>query len=179
MKNEKKSNRIASKPCIDNAALKYSLGGFSALLLVTMPLMVFSAEQKPTIANKENLVPDYRLSTIQTNISPYHALADDGWTVVSGAPEQSIRVDYGTFEGGPMVGIWKCTTGIIEMASMPYNEFFTVYEGEIIATLNNNKPTTLHPGDSFYVPKGAHIRLEIRKDVGKHILITGDSPVVN
>jgi uncharacterized cupin superfamily protein len=121
---------------------------------------------------------DYRQGLKQTGIGAYHTLREDGWTVISGEPEQSVRIDHGTFEAGPLVGIWQCTPGVIEMGALPYNEFVTVYAGRVVATLNGNDPINLRPGDSFFVPAGATIRWDIRETVSKYLLICGTGPVV-
>src|SRR3546814_11621981 len=72
---------------------------------------------------------DYRQGQNETGIATHQPLTADGWTIVDGAPEQAIRIDSGTFEMGPLVGIWRCTPGVIEMAALPYNEFVTVFDG--------------------------------------------------
>ena len=44
---------------------------------------------------------DYRQSTVQSNIQPHHALTKDGWTIVSGEPKKSLRIDVGSAQEGP------------------------------------------------------------------------------
>lgn len=121
---------------------------------------------------------DYRQGINQKNISAHHGLENDGWTVVEGRPEQAIRIDHGNFEEGPVVGIWRCTQGVIEMEALPYNEFVTVYTGQVVATLDGGEDVELNPGDSFYVPKGSSIRWDVRKTVEKYLLISGSGPVI-
>src|SRR3546814_12792995 len=55
---------------------------------------------------------DYRQGQNETGIATHQPLTADGWTIVDGAPEQAIRIDSGTFEMGPMVGLWRCTPGV-------------------------------------------------------------------
>lgn len=135
-----------------------------------------SASHSDPVSNGD--ASDYRLRAMQSGIEPYHPLEEDGWTIVSGSPVQSVRMDHGSFEAGPLIGIWACTVGIIEMAEMPYHEFFTVFRGKVVATLNGAAPVELNPGDTFYVPKGARIRWDVREDVGKYLLIAGTGPIV-
>ncbi len=120
---------------------------------------------------------DYRQGRPQAGVAPLGDLETFGWTVVSGKPAQSGRFDYGSFETGPLVGIWSCTPGIIEMAAQPYNEFVTLYDGEVIATLNDGTPVHLKTGDSFFVPKGSKIRWDIRRTVFKYLLACGAGPL--
>ena len=122
---------------------------------------------------------DYRQGVSHEGIGPFPSLEESGWTILSGQPVQSVRVDYGGFEEGPLVGIWSCTPGTIEIESLPYNEFVTMYEGDVVATLNDGNPIALKPGDSFFVPKGGKIRWEIRQTVSKYLIISGSAPVVN
>ncbi len=121
---------------------------------------------------------DYRQGRPQAGVLPLGDLESFGWTVVSGKPGHSGRFDYGSFETGPLVGVWSCTPGIIEMAAQPYNEFVTLYEGEVIATLNDGAPVPLKAGDSFFVPKGSKIRWDIRRTVFKYLLACGTGPLV-
>src|SRR3546814_19268467 len=72
---------------------------------------------------------DYRQGQNETGIATHQPLTADGWTIVDGAPEQAIRIDSGPFEMGPLVGIWRCKPGVIEIVASPYNEFLTVVDG--------------------------------------------------
>ena len=120
---------------------------------------------------------DYRQGWDQQGIAPYEALTDSGWTIISGEPEQSIRIDHGTFEEGPLVGIWSCTPGVMELAALPYNEYVTVYEGLVVATVDDGEAVALKPGDSYFVPKGAKIRWDVRETVSKYLLMCGTGAV--
>jgi len=73
---------------------------------------------------------DYRQGLEQRDIAPYHPLEEDGWKIIEGKPEQSVRIDHGSFEAGPLVAIRQCTPGVIEMESMAFNEFVTIFSGE-------------------------------------------------
>ena len=120
---------------------------------------------------------DYRQGVKQEGIGSFRTLEEDGWTILEGTPEQSFRFDYGSPEQGPIVGIWSCTPGSFEKSSQPMNEFVNVYEGEIVGTVNDGDPVILNPGDSFFVPKGAKIRWEVRKTVSKYLMVCGDGPL--
>ncbi|MDH4110882.1 MAG: cupin domain-containing protein [Gammaproteobacteria bacterium] len=156
------------------------LGMGASLLGMAASSAVRGDEQSPAHANlpRQGSSPDYRQGSLQAGITPYHPLQEDGWTIVAGSPVQSVRMDHGSFETGPLVGIWACTVGVIEMPVLPYNEFVTVYRGRVIATLDDAAPVELKPGDSFYVPKGSRIRWDVQEDVAKYVLIAGTCPVV-
>ncbi len=121
---------------------------------------------------------DYRQGVKQEGIEISRTLEEDGWTILDGKPEQSFRFDHGSPDNGPIVGIWHCTPGIFEQASQHFNEFVNVYQGEIVATLNDGESVMLKPGDSFFVPKGAKIRWEVRETVAKYLMVCGDGPLV-
>ncbi len=121
---------------------------------------------------------DYRQGVKQEGIEISRTLEEDGWTILDGKPEQSFRFDHGSPDNGPIVGIWSCTPGTIEQASQHFNEFVNVYEGEIVATLNDDESVVLKPGDSFFVPQGAKIRWEIRQTVAKYLMVCGGGPLV-
>jgi hypothetical protein len=167
-----------------------SRGAFAgATMLAMVTLLLTAAAPNPALADANTsahpnsapavTIPDYRLATTQAGVVPYHPLEVDGWTIIAGSPVQSVRMDYGAFEAGPVVGIWACTTGIIEMSALPYNEFVTVFRGKVVATLDSGEPVELNAGDSFYVPKGSRIRWDIREDVAKYLVIAGTGPVTN
>jgi uncharacterized protein len=120
---------------------------------------------------------DYRQSTVQSNIQPHHELTKDGWTIVSGEPKKSLRIDVGSAQEGPVVGIWSCTPGIIEMASLPFNEFVTLFAGKAMITVDNGEPVVIQAGDSFFFPKGCAIRWDIRETVAKYMVVAGTGPV--
>src|SRR3546814_7069540 len=100
---------------------------------------------------------DYRQGQNETGIATHQPLTADGWTIVDGPPEQAIRIDSGTFEMGPLVGIWRCTPGAIEMAALPFHEFVTVFDVSVTASLDGAHTVSLRPGDSFFFPTGARI----------------------
>ena len=121
---------------------------------------------------------DYRQGLTHKNVEPHHELEKDGWTIVSGTPIKSLRIDHGTPANGPVVGIWSCTPGVIEMASLPFNEFVTIYQGRALLSLNGATPVELKPGDSFFVPKGSAVRWEIKETIAKYMLVCGTGSVV-
>ena len=121
---------------------------------------------------------DYRHGTKQTNIQPHHELTKDGWTIVSGDPKKSLRIDCGTPQEGPVVGIWSCTPGIIEMASLPFHEFVTLFQGKALITVDGAEPAEIKAGDSFFFPKGCAVRWDIRETVSKYMVVAGTGPVV-
>jgi uncharacterized cupin superfamily protein len=121
---------------------------------------------------------DYRRTTAQKNVVPHHELEKDGWKIVAGAPKKSLRIDHGSPGQGPVVGIWSCTPGVIEMASLPFNEFVTLYGGKALITVDGGEPTAIQAGDSFFFQKGAAVRWDIKETVSKFMLVCGNGSVV-
>lgn len=126
---------------------------------------------------RENDVLDYRQQTTQSILSPNPTLEDDGWSILAGNPCQSVRFDCGAMGAGPVLAVWRCTPGKIRKSSHPFNEFVTVLDGEVIATLDEES-LELHRGDSFFVPKGGDITWEIKRTVTKCLMACGDGPLV-
>ena len=119
---------------------------------------------------------DYRQNTEQRDIGPCNSLAEDGWTVLEGTPLQTMRFDHGTLDDGPVVAIWECTPGKIHKDEQPFNEFLTLFAGEVEATLNGESLTLL-PGDSFFVAKGDAITWDVKKTVRKYLIACGNGPL--
>ncbi|NIB38272.1 DUF861 domain-containing protein [Pseudomaricurvus alkylphenolicus] len=119
---------------------------------------------------------DYRQATVQQGIEPYLPLEEDGWEVLEGSPIQSMRFDQGSLENGPVLAIWRCTPGKIRKVQ-PFNEFVTLFDGEVEATVNGESQS-LKPGDSYFVPKGATITWDVKKTVSKYLLACGEGAVL-
>jgi len=125
-----------------------------------------------------NTMTDYRQNTEQTNVMPHHALEKDGWKIVSGTPKKSLRIDHGSAAQGPVVGIWSCTPGVIEMASLPFHEFVTLFAGKAHITLDGGEPLAIQAGDSFFFPKGSAVRWDIQETVSKFMVVCGTASVL-
>ena len=121
---------------------------------------------------------DYRQDVSQENVAPHHSLEKDGWTIVAGNPLKSLRIDHGSPQEGPVVGIWSCTPGIIEMAALPFHEFVTLYQGVAHITVDGSAAVEIKAGDSYFFPKGCSVRWDIRETVSKFMVVAGTGPVV-
>ena len=121
---------------------------------------------------------DYRQNVQQSGIQPHIDLADDGWLVLDGEPVQSMRFDYGSMAEGPVVAIWQCTPGTIHKEQHPFNEFVTLFEGRVDATLNG-ETQTLEAGDSLFVAKGDSITWAIKETVKKYLVACGNGPLIS
>lgn len=120
---------------------------------------------------------DYRKSVNQLGVLPHHELEKDGWKILQGSPKKSLRIDSGAADSGPVVGIWSCTPGIIEMASLPFNEFVTIYQGAAVVTVNG-VAVNLEAGDSMFFAKGETVRWDIKETIAKYMLVCGSGSVV-
>lgn len=119
---------------------------------------------------------DYRQNTTQEGVEPYLPLEEDGWEILEGNPVQSMRFDHGTLDSAPVLAIWNCTPGKIRKVQ-PFNEFVTIFDGEVVATLNGESQQ-LKPGDSFFVAKGDTITWDIKSTVSKYLIACGNGPLV-
>jgi len=64
------------------------------------------------------------------------------------------------------------------MASLPFNEFVTLYGGKALITVDGGEPTEIQAGDSFFFQKGAAVRWDIKETVSKFMLVCGNGSVV-
>ncbi len=96
---------------------------------------------------------DFSQSKSQSGIEPWPPLTDIGAKILTGDPQQSGRVDFGSMETPIISGVWECTQGSFEVA-YPWNEMATILEGRVTITDARGTPMTLGPGDSHCAAKG-------------------------
>ncbi len=113
---------------------------------------------------------DFKQNSEQTGIEPWPSLADSGANILSGDPQQSGRLDFGTFDGPLMSGVWECTPGKFEI-SYPWGELATILKGSITVTDSDGRAVTYAPGDSFFVAQGQRVTWEIHEPVRKCFFI--------
>ena len=105
-------------------------------------------------------------------IEPYLPMEDVGWRVLDGDPQQSVRID-----AGPLVGLWRCTPGTVEVPSTAHNEFMTILSGGLIVAVDDESSTELVPGDSLYIPAGQKVHFQVKETVTKYFIIACCGPV--
>ena len=103
---------------------------------------------------------DFRQSVKQSELEPWGSLEELGATNITGNPEQSGRVDYGSMDTPVIVGVWECTKGSFQI-TYPWNEMATILEGHITLTDKSGKCVTYSTGDTHFVSKGESINWQI------------------
>ncbi len=113
---------------------------------------------------------DFKQSSEQSGIEAWPPLAEIGANILSGDPQQSGRVDFGSLEGPLISGVWECTPGKFEI-TYPWGELATLLKGRITVTDADGRAVTYEPGDSFFVAQGQRVTWEIHEAVRKCFFI--------
>lgn len=104
-----------------------------------------------------------------TGLSPAGFLRSAGAKFTGPESIDSWRIDFGSLQSFPVVGVWSATKGKFDL---PYgvSEIATILEGRVIVSLNGESHQ-LTAGDSFFVPKGEVVNWEILEDVKKCFMV--------
>ena len=84
---------------------------------------------------------DFKQSSEQSGIEAWPPLAEIGANILSGDPQQSGRVDFGSLEGPLISGVWECTPGKFEI-TYPWGELATLLKGRITVTDADGRAVT-------------------------------------
>lgn len=84
-----------------------------------------------------------------------------GATVIEGAPEAWVRLDFGG--DGMTCGVFACSAGKIEYP-FPSTEYATILEGEVRLTDSTGEVRTYGPGDSYFIREGEVVTWEVTGD---------------
>ncbi|MCW2572435.1 MAG: hypothetical protein JWO88_2493 [Frankiales bacterium] len=79
------------------------------------------------------------------------SLANLGATVLEGAPEAWVRIDFA--EAGMSAGLFVASPGKVRYA-FPSTEHATIVEGEATFTDEHGRSETYRPGDSYFITQG-------------------------
>lgn len=79
--------------------------------------------------------------------------------------------------GKVSTGVWHCSRASWSWPSYPVHEVIELLDGEIEMTFNGGaRSATLHPGDTFFIPKGATLSWENKGNVLKKYLVAEELP---
>ena len=84
---------------------------------------------------------------------------------------ESSHVFFETADGSVTSGVWECAPMVVEIGAYSVNELMTVLSGSLSLTDAQGKKETFTAGDTFLVPKGAKVTLEITETLRKFYMI--------
>ena len=88
----------------------------------------------------------------QTDLPSFGPLKTIGAHALKGDVQHFGEFKFGDPTMNISVGIWECTHGEFEMI-YPFNEGFTILEGNVTITDARGNAVTLEPGDSLFAEK--------------------------
>ncbi len=91
-------------------------------------------------------------SITQTSLPSFGPLETIGAHALKGDVKHFGEFKFGDPTTNISVGIWECTRGEFEMI-YPFNEGFTILEGNVTITDARGNAVTLEPGDSLFAEK--------------------------
>ena len=106
--------------------------------------------------------PDKGMSP--SNAVPASAFTTDDHT-------ESRHKFFETADGSITSGVWECAPILVEIDAYSVNELMTVLSGRLNLTDAYGKKETFAAGDTFLVPKGAKVTLEITETLRKFYMI--------
>jgi uncharacterized cupin superfamily protein len=106
--------------------------------------------------------PDKGMSP--SNAVPASAFTTDDHT-------ESRHIVFESADGAIKSGVWECAPMSVDINAYSANELMTVLSGKLTLTDANGKKESFSAGDTFLVPKGAKVTLEITETLRKFYMI--------
>lgn len=78
---------------------------------------------------------------------------------------------FATEDESVLSGVWECAPCREEVAAWPVHEMMTVISGAVTITHPDGRSESFGPGDTFFIPKGAHVVWEITRTLRKFYMI--------
>lgn len=105
-----------------------------------------------------------------TGLAPAGYLKSVNATFFGPEAQDVWRIDAGSMDSVPIVGIWGVEKGKFEL-TYGTNEFVTILEGRAVIT-QGGKSYEVSPGDSFFTPKGETVQWHVLEDIRKCFMVT-------
>lgn len=100
---------------------------------------------------------------------PSHAVPSVAFTTDDHT--ESRHKFFETADGSITSGVWECAPILVEIDAYSVNELMTVLSGRLNLTDAHGKKDTFAAGDTFLIPKGAKVTLEITETLRKFYMI--------
>ncbi|WP_193370012.1 cupin domain-containing protein [Pelagibius marinus] len=105
----------------------------------------------------------------ETGMGPSHAVPATAFTTDD---RSELRHKFfETADGSITSGVWECAPILVEIDAYSVNELMTVLSGSLDITDAQGRRETFTAGDTFLIPKGAKVTLEITERLRKFYMI--------
>jgi len=105
----------------------------------------------------------------ETGLEPSNKVPKDAFTTDDHT--ESSHTFFETADGSITSGVWECAPILVEIDAYSVNELMTVLSGSLNLTDAQGRKETFTAGDTFLVPKGAKVTLEITETLRKFYMI--------
>ncbi len=105
----------------------------------------------------------------ETGLGPSNAVPASCFTTDDHT--ESRHIVFETNDGSITSGVWECAPILVEIDAYSVTELMTVLSGSLTLTDAFGKKESFTAGDTFLVPKGAKVTLEITESLRKYYMI--------
>jgi uncharacterized cupin superfamily protein len=105
----------------------------------------------------------------KNGMAPSHAVPANAFTTEDHA-ELRHKV-FETEDGSITSGVWECAPISVDIDAYSSNELMTILSGSLDLTDSAGRKETFVAGDTFLIPKGAKVKLEITETLRKFYII--------
>lgn len=105
----------------------------------------------------------------ETGMGPSHAVPANAFTTDD--RKESRHKFFDTAGGSITSGVWECAPIFVEIDAWSVNELMVVLSGSLNLTDAYGKKDTFTTGDTFFIPKGVKVTLEITETLRKFYMI--------
>ncbi len=105
----------------------------------------------------------------ERGMEPSQAVPASAFTTDNHA--ESMYKFFEAADGSITSGVWECAPILVEIDSYSSNELMMILSGSLNVTDATGKKETFVAGDTFLIPKGAKVTLEITKTLRKFYMI--------
>ena len=105
----------------------------------------------------------------ETGMEPSHAVPANAFTTDNHT--ESRHKFFETADESITSGVWECAPMLVEIDAYSVDELMTVLSGSLNLTDAHGKKDTFTADDTFLIPKGTKVTLEITETLRKFYMI--------